>query len=179
MKSLYTWAAGFACGFAVALLLAVSLVQAADLTPPTRVTSYDWRCLDIDGKQVGGAYTRFDTAFVGCWNAPTGLYVESGRYRLNRVASPPPPPPPAPTGSATLTWTPPTANTDGSPIASLTGYTVLYGPSPSTMTQTLQVPGVSTTATVSGLTAGLWYFAVRVTTADGTSAPSNVASKTL
>lgn len=98
-------------------------------------------------------------------------------------AAPPPPPPPSPpgTGSATLSWTPPTQNTDGSAIANLAGYRIQYGTSPSAMTQTIAVsnPGLSSYI-VNGLTPGTWHFALRsYNSTGGESAASNVASKVI
>jgi len=81
------------------------------------------------------------------------------------VASVPKPVPvtPAPisTGSATLDWTPPTTNSDGSALTNLAGYTVYYGTSPDSLTQSVKVSNPGLTAyTLSNLTSGTWYFAV-------------------
>ncbi len=89
---------------------------------------------------------------------------------------------PASTGTATLTWVPPTTNTDGSsPVTPLSGYTLYYGTSASSLTQSVVVSGSTTTSyTITGLASGTWYFAVAADAADGTqSAMSNVASKTI
>jgi hypothetical protein len=64
-------------------------------------------------------------------------------------------------GSATLDWTPPTQNSDGTTLTNLAGYTVYYGTSPSQLTQSLKVTNPGLTAyTVSNLASGTWYFAV-------------------
>ena len=84
-------------------------------------------------------------------------------------------------GSASLSWTPPTQNTDGSTITSLAGYRVQYGTSSGALTQTIQVanPGVASYV-VTGLSSGTWYFAVRAYSSSGAeSANSNVTSKTI
>lgn len=84
-------------------------------------------------------------------------------------------------GSATLSWTPPTQNTDGTSLTNLAGYRVVYGRSASSLDQTLQIAnaGVST-YTVTGLTSGTWYFAVKAyTSSGGESAVSNGGSKTI
>jgi hypothetical protein len=49
------------------------------------------------------------------------------------------------TSSATLNWSPPTKNTDGSSLTNLAGYRISYGPSASSLTQTVQIanPGLS------------------------------------
>jgi fibronectin type III domain protein len=86
----------------------------------------------------------------------------------------------AATGSAALNWAAPTTDTNGSPVTTLTGYTIFYGTSESAMTQWVSVSGASTTSyTVNGLASGTWYFAVAADAADGTqSAMSDIGSKT-
>lgn len=82
-------------------------------------------------------------------------------------------------GSATLSWTPPTQNTDGTSLNNLAGYRISYGTSPTALTQTVQVanPSVSTYV-LDGLSPATYYFAVRAYTSAGTeSTSSNVASK--
>ena len=82
-------------------------------------------------------------------------------------------------GGATLSWTPPTSNTDGTALTNLAGYRISYGTSSAAMTQTVQVsnPGV-TNYTLSNLSPGTYYFSVRAYTSNGTeSANSNVSSK--
>ncbi len=82
------------------------------------------------------------------------------------------------TGAATLTWTPPTLNTNGTPVTALAGYTIYYGTSESSMSKSLVVSGAaSSSAEISGLTDGTWYFAVAANATDGTqSAASNIGS---
>ena len=82
-------------------------------------------------------------------------------------------------GSATLSWTAPTQNTDGSALTNLAGYRILYGTSQSALTQTLQIanPGL-TTCVIENLSPGTYYFAVRAySSTGGESADSTVASK--
>jgi hypothetical protein len=84
-------------------------------------------------------------------------------------------------GSATLSWTPPTRNSDGSTLTNLAGYRILYGNSPGALTRTVQVanPGTSRYV-VENLAAGTWYFAVRAYSTTGVeSSTSNTASKTV
>ena len=89
------------------------------------------------------------------------------------------PPPPVGTGTSTLRWEPPTKNTDGSTLADLAGFRILYGPSASALTQTIDVANPSlTTYIVTGLTSGAWYFTVRAYNVGGTESPNaNTASK--
>jgi hypothetical protein len=84
------------------------------------------------------------------------------------------------TGTATLSWTVPTTNTDGSPIGTITGYYIYYGTSPAAMTQTLQLTNPSaTTYVVEHLRPGTYYFSVAASTAAGTSARTPPMSTTI
>lgn len=83
-------------------------------------------------------------------------------------------------GSALLSWTPPTQNTDGTPLTDLSGFRAHWGASPSALTQTQSVPGgaAATSYTVNNLNAGTWYFGVKAYASTGVeSALSNVVSK--
>jgi hypothetical protein len=83
------------------------------------------------------------------------------------------------TGRATLSWTAPTENTDGSALANLAGYRIRYGTSASALTNTIVIDNASvTTYVVEDLAPATWYFAVTAVTSVGTeSAYSNVANK--
>jgi hypothetical protein len=83
------------------------------------------------------------------------------------------------TGSATLTWNPPTQNTDGSPLTNLAGYKIHWGTSQGSYTNsaTINNPGLSSYV-VDQLTPATWYFAVTALNAvGGESEYSNTASK--
>jgi Fibronectin type III domain len=84
-------------------------------------------------------------------------------------------------GSATLTWVPPTTNTNGTPLTDLAGFVINYGTSATSLSQQITVSSATATSyTITGLGAGTWYFTVSAYTTVGTqSAPSNVASKTI
>jgi Putative Ig domain/Fibronectin type III domain len=63
-------------------------------------------------------------------------------------------------GSATLSWQPPTANTNGSSITNLAGYTIYYGTNSNSYTSVkVANPGL-TSYTISNLAAGTYGFAV-------------------
>jgi len=84
-------------------------------------------------------------------------------------------------GSATLTWTAPTENANGTPVTNLAGYRVYYGTSPSDLSQSVEVTGADTTTyAVENLPAGTYYFAVAAYNTSGVeSEQSNVGSKTI
>jgi hypothetical protein len=86
------------------------------------------------------------------------------------------------TRSATLNWTPPTQNMDGSPITNLAGYKVMYGSSPGQYSQTLSVPvPTMTSVVIESLEAGrTWYFTVKSLNTSGVESDfSNEVSKLL
>ena len=85
------------------------------------------------------------------------------------------------TGNASLSWTPPTQNTDGSTLTDLAGFRVQYGTSPSSLSQTVELANAGLSAyVVTGLTSGTWYFSVRAYSSSGAeSANSTVVSKTI
>jgi Putative Ig domain len=84
----------------------------------------------------------------------------------------------ASTGSATVDWTPPSENTNGTKLTDLAGVRIYYGTSAGSLTQMVQVASATqTSTTISNLAAGVWYFSgVAYTTAGTESAKSNVVS---
>jgi Putative Ig domain len=80
--------------------------------------------------------------------------------------------------SATIDWVPPTKNTNGSALTDLAGVRIYYGTSASSLTQVMQVASsTQTSATISNLTAGTWYFGgVAYTTTGAESTMSKVVS---
>jgi len=88
----------------------------------------------------------------------------------------------APTpGSATVSWSQPMTYEDGTPIANLAGYRVVYGQTMSDLSQSVTIPSAAiTSAAIEGLAPGIWYFAVKAfTTAEIESDLSGVAVKTV
>jgi hypothetical protein len=85
------------------------------------------------------------------------------------------------TGTAQLTWVVPTINTDGTPLTDLAGYTISFGLSPTSLSQSVNVTDPSATSyTVIGLSPGTWYFEISAYSSAGTqSAPSNTGNKTI
>ncbi|HSN72548.1 MAG TPA: putative Ig domain-containing protein [Steroidobacteraceae bacterium] len=85
------------------------------------------------------------------------------------------------TGSVTLSWQPPTRNTDGTTLTDLAGFRIRYGTSSSSLTRTLSIsnPGI-TSAVVEDLASGTWYFAVTAVNSKGVESDlSSVVSKRL
>lgn len=89
---------------------------------------------------------------------------------------------PGAAGSALITWSAPSTNTDGTALTNLASYKIVYGTSSTNLSQSLAVsnPGMLS-GTVNNLTGGTTYFfAVRAVNALGTeSGNSNVTSKAI
>jgi hypothetical protein len=85
------------------------------------------------------------------------------------------------TGSAMLSWTPPTQNSDGSPLTNLAAYRVRFGTASGSYPNmaTVNNPGIATFV-VDQLTPATWHFVVTAVNADGVeSGFSNAATKTV
>lgn len=71
------------------------------------------------------------------------------------------PVPPPTTGSATLSWIPPTQNADGSVLENLAGYHLYYGTAPDNLNQSVTLTNAGLTRYVlSGLATQTWYFSM-------------------
>jgi hypothetical protein len=89
--------------------------------------------------------------------------------------------PPPSTGAATLSWTPPTRNTDGSALTNLAGYRIYYGTSSGALTRTITInsAGISSYV-VTDLAPGTYYFAVTAYNSAGAESDrSSVVSKVI
>jgi hypothetical protein len=85
------------------------------------------------------------------------------------------------TGAATLSWTLPTLNTNGSALTNLAGVRIYYGTSSSNLSHQIQLAGTATTTyMIDNLASGTWYFgAAAYNTAGTQSAMSTVVSKSI
>ncbi len=129
--------------------------------------------LGPDGSRSTAALTAATTYTISC-SGSAGSATQSATVQV-AAATPPS------NGTATLTWTAPTMNTDGSPVTPLSGYTIYYGTTTSSMAQSVVITGTSTLSyEFTGLTSGTWYFAIAADAADGSqSAKSIIGSKTI
>jgi hypothetical protein len=85
------------------------------------------------------------------------------------------------TGSATLSWTQPLQNTNGSTLTDLAGYRIYYGTSAGNLNQVIQLTGTGlTTYVISNLSSATWYFGMTAYDSGGMeSALSNLGSKSI
>lgn len=88
------------------------------------------------------------------------------------VASSTSAPPTASSGAVTLNWSPPTENTNGSPLTNLAGYNIHYGTASGDYSQTVSVsnPGLATYV-VDNLGPGTYYFSVGAVSSSGAESP--------
>lgn len=152
------------------IAMAICGVANAQGVTSTRVTTFDFQAQDAAGARISD-HTRFDTALIACLNNPACVFVQGGRYRITRT-TPPPPPPPTDTGTAAITWTAPTQNTDGSALTAVSGYAVYHGIAATQLTDRVVVTG--TTYTFTNLPAGTHYFAVATINGAGVEGPASV-----
>lgn len=83
-------------------------------------------------------------------------------------------------GTATLSWVPPTTNTDGSALANGSGYTIVHGLTDTTMDKVVDVRGIGTSSyTLTDLPAGMRYFGIQTYNSAGTKSSRVVVSKNI
>ena len=87
----------------------------------------------------------------------------------------------APRGTATLTWSAPAENTDGSLLAGLSGFWIYHGTDAVNLNRLRQISSASTTtAVLADLAAGTHFFAVSAMSSTGLESPlSNVVRKSI
>lgn len=115
------------------------------------------------------------TAYDGYAKAQLPAFGISVRPAGTGGLTPPPvtPPPTStpPSGSATLSWTPPTETTSGTLLTNLAGYNIYYGLNPSLGHKiTLANPGL-TRYVISGLVRATWYFQMTAYDTAGVESP--------
>jgi hypothetical protein len=138
-----------------------------------------WMSFDSNTGQLSGTPT---SAHVGSY-PDIVISVSDGQDNASLAAfslTVAEPPAPAVLGNATVSWTPPTERTDGTPLTDLAGYKIYYGKSSSALDMLITVADPAKTShVVEGLDTGTWYFAVTAYDAAGfESAKSSLASKT-
>ena len=83
--------------------------------------------------------------------------------------------------SATLSWSAPTQNTDGSALTNLAGYNIHYGTDISALDQHISIPTIGLTSyEIDDLDTGTYFFAITSYSTDGVeSAYSAIVSATI
>lgn len=77
-----------------------------------------------------------------------------------------------PPANVTISWTPPTENTNGTALTNLAGYHLYYGTSQANLNQRVNITNAGLASyVVSNLTAGTWYFALTAVNSLGVESP--------
>jgi hypothetical protein len=81
--------------------------------------------------------------------------------------------------AATLAWTAPTLNTDGTALTDLAGFTIVYGTAANALDQSVRIDNATASNySMDNFPSGTYYFAVKAFTADGSeSSLSSLVSK--
>jgi hypothetical protein len=133
-------------------------------------TAFNTATGEISGTPSAASAGTYSNIMISATDGTTSAALAPFSIAVNQISS----------GMATVNWTPPTANSNGTVLTNLSGYQIQYGTA-SNNVHTVQVtnPGL-TSYTLSNLTAGTWYFVVTAYYTAGTqSALSNPASKTI
>lgn len=136
----------------------------------------------LGGNELG--FHHYSVAIVDPADAPAPLAPPEPVEPPPEPVEPPPEPvePPEPqTGAATLNWSAPTADADGSSLTGLAGFRVFYSQQLGQYDESLVISNPTvTTAVIDDLTSGTWFFQVAaVDDAGNLSELSNAASKTI
>jgi hypothetical protein len=118
---------------------------------------------------ASSASVSSDSSKTGSASSGGTSSASSGSSTPSKTAGPLPP---VSSGTATLDWTPPTENTDGTELTNLAGYKVHYGTTAQNLDSTIEVsnPGLSS-YTVTDLPSGTYYFAVTAVSSSGEESP--------
>ena len=105
-------------------------------------------------------YTAFLFFLGGCAQGGGGGSSDSGDSDSSIL--------PRGDGTALISWTPPTQNTDGSALTDLAGYRIRYGTSPGNYSATITLNGSGLTSyLVENLGVSDWYFAMTAFNSSG------------
>jgi len=122
----------------------------------------------LSGTPVQGEEGVYDNVEVSVSDAEMTTSLPAFSITVTQVA----------TGSVTLTWTPPTMNTDGSPLTDLAAYKIYYGLTQGNYTNQIRIdnPGLSSFV-VDNLSPNTYFFvSTAINSAGIESDISNVAS---
>ena len=167
--------------------LAVTINEAYSFTPTASDPDGDTLTFSIANQPT---WADFDEATGRLWGTPTlgdigiaanvRISVSDGRTNSSlsafdvSVTQ-------AALGSATLTWTAPTQNTDGTTVTDLAGYRVYYGTAMNQWSNQINIDNPSvTTYVVENLSPDTYYFVATAINASGAeSAYSNATTRTI
>ena len=107
--------------------------------------------------------------------------AQSAALPVFNITVQPAPVTPTVAGTASLSWSPPTENTNGTPLTNLSGFVIRYGTSSTALNNKISVASASATgAEITNLSSGNWQFAVTaINTANVESQFSAIVGKTI
>ena len=119
----------------------------------------------LSGTPTTGNVGTYSNIVITAYDGYSKAVLPAFKILVSAASSPiePPSPDQGATGSVTLSWTPPTRNTDGSVLTNLQGYHIYYGTTPEELRSTLTIsnPGVTRYVMSNLLQArATWYFAM-------------------
>jgi hypothetical protein len=135
-----------------------------------------WASFNSETGEISGTPTSADVGtysniIIGVSDGAVSVALQAFSISVTQIG----------TGSATLSWFPPTTDANGEPLTNLAGYKIHYGTNAESLTETITItnPGISTYV-VSNLSPGNWYFSVTAfNTYQLQSNFSSVVSKTI
>ena len=138
---------------------------------PPSWASFNTQSGNLSGTPGSGDAGTYSNIIISVSNGTSSASLPAFSIVVTQVAN----------GSATVSWSAPTQNTDGSALTNLAGFNIYYGTSATTLNQSVQLANAGlTTYALGNLAPGTWYFAVNAYTTTGAeSAISNIASKTI
>ena len=138
---------------------------------PPSWASFNTQSGNLSGTPTSGDAGTYSNIIISVSDGTSSASLPAFSIIVTQVAN----------GSATVSWSAPTQNTDGSALTNLAGFNIYYGTSATNLSQSVQItnPGLTIYA-LGNLAPGTWYFAVNAYTAAGAeSALSNIASKAI
>jgi hypothetical protein len=132
-------------------------------------TAFNTATGEISGTPSAAYAGTYANIVISVTDGTSGASLAPFSIAVNQVSN----------GTATVNWTPPTDNSNGTTLTNLAGYQIHYGTTSTNLAQMIQVANAGLTSyTLTNLTSGTWYFAVTAYTSTGMqSSMSNVASK--
>jgi hypothetical protein len=115
-----------------------------------------WAIFDLEtgrlrGTPGAGDVGRYDGISIGVSDGTAAASLDSFSISVDQVAN----------GSVTVSWTPPTMNSDGTAITDLAGYRIYYGRAPDDLEHTVDIGNPGTTRwVVENLSPATWYFSM-------------------
>lgn len=137
-----------------------------------RFTIYDmpsWAAFNSSTGQLSGTPKvsgNYSNIVIGVTNGVSKATLPPFTITVNSSGAP------LATGGVTISWTPPTENTNGSALTNLSGYHIYYGTNQSNLNNVVNITNTGLASyVVSNLSAATWYFALTSVNSSGVESP--------